>query len=81
MLCGMLQQTVSMTPALLRNVTVWRKTQFDAEIQTRPSYKLLLSAVLQRSEWNSCCWYGEADLSTQQFYGLQPESNNFRWNM
>ena len=31
------------------------QTQFDVEIQTRPSYELLLSAVLQRIEWNECC--------------------------
>jgi len=55
MLCGILQQTVSITAVLLRDVTVWRKTQFDAEIQIRPSYKLLLSAVLQRRKWNNCC--------------------------
>jgi hypothetical protein len=71
MLCGILQETVSITLVLLRNITVWRKTQFDPEIQTRPSYKLLLSAVLQLSKWNNCCGNREADLSTQQFYGLQ----------
>jgi len=55
MLCGMLQQTVSIPTVFLRNVSVWRKTRFDAEIQTRPSYELLLSAVLQCIEWNECC--------------------------
>jgi len=76
----MLQQTVSIPRVLLRNVTVWRKTQFNAEIQTRPCYELLLSAVLQRIEWNECCWNREEDLSMQQFYGLQPQWNNFRRN-
>jgi len=56
------------------------QTQFDVEIQTRPSYELLLSAVLQRIEWNECCWNRETDLSTRQFYGLQPQWNNFRRN-